>query len=929
MTRGGWDEAWRGVTIRYKFILILIFMILGSTLPLSLFILDRQERQKLGLLMHQGEINSRILARATFNILLMNGGDIRGSMVDVKDMLSILKPLGSDGLIHAEAILVSRTERYNGLVLARQAGVSGNDDARFPHRISAASVEDLIRSEGHREIVFPGEKEVSYEFIAAGGPPGRPPLCIGRLRFSKSVVLEPIRRLRTIIYISIGITLALSIVAGLGFTAAMFRPVEKLITGVERIGSGDLDYRIPVNRRDELGILATTFNHLAQVVQLEIGELLAANEELKRMDALKDEFLASVSHELRTPLSGIIGIADSLINGAAGPPGDEAIHHLSLIVSSGRRLAVMVNDILDFSRLKHRDIELGLCSVELHSLVGAVAAILEPAARRKNLVLENLVEPERHHLLADEDRLQQILINLVGNALKFTEEGRVAVAAERSGNVVVVTVTDTGIGIPRGRIGRIFESFEQADGSISRVYGGTGLGLSITKKLVELHGGTLGVESEEGRGSRFFFTIPAAQSPDDRRAPVAPQRGEAMPPAIFRAGMPPVSVREGRLDAKRRGRRILVVDDESVNLQVMVNYLSLDGYDVVTAVSGPEALDILDREPLDLVLLDVMLPRLSGYEVCRRIRESHSLQDLPILMLTAKNKPGDVVYGLEAGANDYLAKPVDGQELLARVGALVSLKESAALSREISVIRRDIQIAHEIQKSVLAQDLPEIDGVAIGLCYEPMEKLGGDFYDVQEVAPGIVGILLADVSGHGIPAAFICAMLKVAYSFHRRDDVRPSELMKRLSATMQHYTGGQFITACYARVDFADRTVTHSSAGHWPLIVWRKSEGRMIVESDNRMPIGWAVEDEYPEIREDLVPGDRIILYTDGVIEARNGEGRMFGEEGFHDFIRRHQDLEPGAFVGGVLERVTEWTGGGAEKGLGDDLTVVVLDLLR
>ncbi len=906
-----------------------MFLILGSTLPLSLFILDRQERQKLGLLMHQGEINSRILARATFNILLMNGGDIRGSMVDVKDMLSILKPLGRDGLIHAEAILISENERLNGLVLARYPGGSGKDRPRLPDRIGAGSVTELIRNRGHREIADPGLGEVSYEFIATGGPTGMPPLCIGRLRFSKSVVLEPIRRLRTIIYISIGVTLALSIVAGLGFTAAMFRPVERLITGVEKIGGGDLDYRIPVGRKDELGILATTFNHLAQVVKLEIGELLAANEELKRLDAIKDEFLASVSHELRTPLSGIIGIADSLISGAAGTPDEEAVHHLSLIASSGRRLAVMVNDILDFSRLKHRDIELGLRSVELHALVGAVAAILEPAARRKEIVLENLVEPGLHHLLADEDRLQQILINLVGNALKFTERGRVAVTAERSGDMVTVTVADTGIGIPPERIGRIFESFEQADGSVSRLYGGTGLGLTITKKLVELHGGTLGVESEEGKGSRFFFTMSAAPPREERPARGVPARGEAAPPAIFRAGVPPVAVREGRPEARRQGRRVLVVDDEGVNLQVMVNYLSLEGYEVRTAVSGPEALQIIEGDHFDLVLLDVMLPRLSGYEVCRKIREEHSLQDLPVLMLTAKNKPGDVVYGLEAGANDYLAKPVDGQELLARVGALVSLKESAALSRELSVIRRDIQIAHEIQKSVLAQELPEIDGVAIGLCYEPMEKLGGDFYEIDRAGPGAVGVLIADVSGHGIPAAFICAMLKVAFSFHRQDNPRPSVLMKRLSATMEHYTGGQFITACYALVDLEARTVTHASAGHWPLVVWRKNEGRMIVRSDNRMPIGWAVEKEYPEVREDLAPGDRIILYTDGVIEARNGEGRMFGEEGFHEFIRGGQDLEPGAFTEGILARVVEWTGGRAGKGLGDDLTVVALDLLR
>ncbi|TFH43531.1 MAG: response regulator, partial [Chrysiogenales bacterium] len=586
---------------------------------------------------------------------------------------------------------------------------------------------------------------------------------------------------------------------------------------------------------------------------------------------------------------------------------------------------------LDFSRLKHRDIELGRGPVELHYLVRAVMAILGPAAEGKSLDLCNMIEPEAWFADGDEDRLQQIMLNLIGNALKFTEHGSVTVTAKSDPAdvaMLIVTVADTGIGIPVESRDRVFESFEQADGSISRVYGGTGLGLSITKKLVELHGGKIWVESEEGRGSRFSFSICAAlpqQRRDRAHVRTLPTR-EAT--GLFPAGMQQVPVREGRSGVAGRGRRILVVDDETVNLQVMVNYLSLEGYVVLTATSGPEALETVEREPIDLMLLDIMLPRLSGYEVCRMIRERHSLHDLPVLMLTARNKPGDIVYGLEAGANDYLTKPVDGRELLARVGALVSLKESAALSSELSLIRRDIQIAHDIQKTVLSQDFPVIEGVEIGLCYEPMAQLGGDFYDVQMAGPDAVGILLADVSGHGIPAAFICAMLKVAYSFHIKDDLRPSELMKQVSSTMSHYTGGQFITACYARIDLAARKLSHASAGHWPLIIWRKRKGRLIIESKNRMPIGWAVEDEYPEVEADLDPGDRIILYTDGVIEARNDEDRMFGEEGFHALIRRHQDIGAGLFVKEVLKSVREWTAGGEERGLGDDLTVLAFDFL-
>ena len=298
-------------------------------------------------------------------------------------------------------------------------------------------------------------------------------------------------------------------------------------------------------------------------------------------------------------------------------------------------------------------------------------------------------------------------------------------------------------------------------------------------------------------------------------------------------------------------------------------------------------------------------------------------------MLTARNKPGDIVTGLEAGANDYLAKPVDRKELLARVGGLISLRTSARLNQELTLIKRDIQIAHEIQNSILPPGLPEIDGMSLAVRYEPMTELGGDFYDVQMVGPDLVGVLLADVSGHGIPAAFICAMLKVAYSFHREDAGDPSALMNKISRTMMNYVGGQFITACYACIDLSRGTFRHASAGHWPPVIWRESERLLIADTEGSMPIGWSAVSEYPTVETGLVPGDRIVLYTDGVIEARNSAGVMFGEERFHELIRSCPRGDPRGLVDLVMDTVRGWTAGKPDGGLGDDVTLVVLDFER
>ena len=470
--------------IKYKLIIIFIFIILLATLPLSLFILNQQEKQKILLITHQGEINSRILARSTLNILLMNGGDVASSMVDAKDMLSILVPLRQDGLIYADAILVSTQERYNGLILARYINREFITGAYYNERLIPGEVEDLKKRAGYREGPFAGTDDICYEFVSTGSLPGKPAVCIGRLVFSRSVVMAPLDRLRTVIIASIAAAVLLVSLLGLFFSYFLAHPIAELITGVEIIGNGDLSFRIPVKSRDEMGSLATTFNHLVRIVRIEIEQLRAANRELERLDVLKDEFLANMSHELRTPLFGIIGIAESLLGGAAGPVNKETLHDLSLIISSGRRLSGLVNDILDFSKLKHHDIILNTAPVNLYSLVQLVKAIMLPMVERKSLEIINRLDPDDTLVDGDENRLQQILLNILGNAVKFTDAGTITLTAVRggSGNEFIVTVADTGIGIPAYKHGSIFETFEQADGSVSRVYGGTGLGLAITKQ---------------------------------------------------------------------------------------------------------------------------------------------------------------------------------------------------------------------------------------------------------------------------------------------------------------------------------------------------------------------------------------------------------------------------------------------------------------
>jgi signal transduction histidine kinase/class 3 adenylate cyclase/ActR/RegA family two-component response regulator len=396
----------------------------------------------------------------------------------------------------------------------------------------------------------------------------------------------------------------------------------------------------------------------------------AISARLRQADKLKDEFLANTSHELRTPLNGIIGIADSLLEGVTGALPEETNANLRMIVSSGRRLYHLVNDILDFSKLRNRDLVLQLGPVDMHTLTEVVLTLSRPLLRGKPVELVNEIPSASPAVWADENRIQQILHNLIGNAIKFTEAGRVAVSARvEAGHELVVCVSDTGIGIAEDARERIFRSFEQADGSTARVYGGTGLGLTVTRQLVELHGGRVWVESEVGKGSRFLFSVPLSAEPVCETARTVHReelrRVEPGEDSIGESVGKPLAAGSAR---------ILVVDDEPVNLQVVSNYLALRRYSIETATSGQEALQaVAAKGRFDLVILDVMMPRMSGYDVCRRLRESYLPSELPVVLLTAKNQVSDLVEGFAAGASDFLTKPFSRDELLSRVQLHLSL----------------------------------------------------------------------------------------------------------------------------------------------------------------------------------------------------------------------------------------------------------------
>lgn len=395
-------------------------------------------------------------------------------------------------------------------------------------------------------------------------------------------------------------------------------------------------------------------------------------ETLERTNKLKDEFLANTSHELRTPLNGIIGLSESILEGACGEINDDVKNNLKLIISSGKRLATLINDILDFSMIKNNELKINLEPVDVYLNVELAISIIKPLVKNKPLKILNYINNDFPFINADKNRFQQILINLIGNSIKFTESGFIEIFGNYDEKNVYITISDTGRGIPEEKLSKIFDSYTRLT-DISNIEG-AGLGLPITKRLLELQNGSINIESKVNEGTKVTISLPLIKEKTIKK--------EADQYVLLSRLREDVNISKEKLESlslniSKDLYNILIVDDEIVNLQVLTNYLILNNYKVITASSGYECLNILNKkeQKIDLIILDIMMPGLNGYEVCSEIRKKYLQTDLPVILLTAKNQVSDLIEGFSVGANDFLLKPVNKPELLARIKTHIQLSK--------------------------------------------------------------------------------------------------------------------------------------------------------------------------------------------------------------------------------------------------------------
>jgi sigma-B regulation protein RsbU (phosphoserine phosphatase) len=374
---------------------------------------------------------------------------------------------------------------------------------------------------------------------------------------------------------------------------------------------------------------------------------------------------------------------------------------------------------------------------------------------------------------------------------------------------------------------------------------------------------------------------------------------------------------------------VLIVDDAPANLQMMRSILK-DDFKIRVATSGAKALDLVKAEPHpDLILLDVMMPEMDGYEVCGLLKATPEAKDIPVIFLTGKTEADDETKGFQVGAVDYIHKPFSPAVVKARVHTHLVLREAREqLARQLLEINNELEMAREIQLSILPHEIPKIKGLEIAARYLAMSSVAGDFYDFIVVDEKHLGILIADVSGHGLPAALIASMLKGALAAQSQHAFDPPRVLGGLNRSLCGRFKHHFVTAAYVFVDMEKKSMSYAGAGHPPLLLWRASTGSASEVLQNGLLLGFFTEAAYPAVEFPVEPGDKVVLYTDGILETRSPSKQEFGGDLFKGFLESNHNLNAETFADSLLDELSVWSGHPRGNGQEDDITLLALDFL-
>ena len=603
-------------------------------------------------------------------------------------------------------------------------------------------------------------------------------------------------------------------------------------------------------------------------------------EALAELDRAKTVFFSNVSHEFRTPLTLMLGPLEELLRTAD----DVQAPLLQSARRNALRLLKLVNTLLQFSALEAGRADAAFEETDLGAVTNDLTSVFRSAIESAGLRLVTAFAPVPNAFV-DREMWEKIVLNLLSNALKFTLDGEIRVMVSLDDDTVVLTVSDTGVGIPEDQLPYVFKRFHRARSVHARSHEGSGIGLALVDELVRLHGGAISAVSTFGEGSTFRVTIPlgtahldALQIKQQLHAGqissidqyLAEIQATIETSTTLRAPM--------QTETKVELAKILLADDNR-DLRDYVTHLLGSDYHVVGVPNGRKALAALRSEPFDLLISDVMMPEMDGLALLQAIRQDPMLQALPVIVLTARAGEESSTAGLQSGANDYLVKPFSADQLVTRVRA-----QLAAARRHDWHIEQQARIARSFQDAALPATLAQVPGIHFASLYEPAminTRVGGDFYDAFRLLDGRLVVSIGDVAGSGVEAAATMGAVRQSIRAAATINPDPQLLLKAADGVFSDSGRPPFASAFVAVVDPLTFSMQYANAGHPPGLL-RRPDGSIVPLVENDLLLGLDLETRHGYRRVSSVilePGSLLALYTDGLTEANHdheeGEFRL------------------------------------------------------
>ncbi len=689
---------------------------------------------------------------------------------------------------------------------------------------------------------------------------------------------------------------------------------------------------------------------LEDKVKERTSELKLAYEQLKEFDQLKTNFFANVSHEIRTPLTLILTPIESIIDGDFKDEVD--INFFIKLYKNATKLLNLINDLLDFSKIEAGKIKLKITEINLQDLIQSQVDLMKNHCMSKNIELNFFTGNEYLPVFADKLKLEKVFINLLSNALKFTpQKGNIEIKIKNNKKNYLISVKDNGIGIPQNKIHKIFDRFCQIENDLHGDFTGTGLGLSIIKEFIEMHNGKITVFSRdikhapENHGTEFKITLLKGkehfknkQFVEFAEEQVFFNNKKIETPKINSLNYEQPFKQDKEKYGKSLGHKILVVEDNE-DMRELINFYLENEYKLSFAENGKIGIEIARKILPDLIITDIMMPVMDGFEMAARIKQDDLTKTIPVLMLTAKANIENKVHGFEYGADDYLTKPFNYKELYARITSLLKInqlqkklekaninlhdKVEELLEKE-RIINNDLLIAKTIQQNILSQGIDENERISTVIKYLPQYEVGGDFYNIFELRKNVFRFFIADATGHGIPAALTTMLIKSEYEKMKVFELEPGIILTLLNETFvqQYYNISLFFSCFIMDIDLENNSCSYASAGHPEMYL--KNHNEIISLYSSGGLIGIKKEPTYQTADINIKKGNTIYLFTDGIIEQTDNNNKEFGEINIKNIIQKAN-----ANINSTVEKiVNSLLNHAQDEKLSDDIMLIGVEIL-